>query len=257
MKLSEWPDKGELVMATVKELKDFGVFAELDEYGNKRGFIHISEIASGWVRHIQDYIRENQKVVCKVLKVDPAKLHIDLSLKQVNEHQRNEKIQEWTQEQKAEKLFAILAEKLNKDLSSCYKEFGLQLIREYGNLYLSFEDAAVGGEKGLEQRGFKGSWVKSFVEIAKENIKLPEVEISGVIEITSALGIERIKKALLAAEESKNVTIQYIGAPKHRIVVKAEDYKTAEQELKKALERAMEVINPRTDKISFTRNDKR
>ncbi|MEW6069948.1 MAG: translation initiation factor IF-2 subunit alpha [Candidatus Thermoplasmatota archaeon] len=255
MKLSEWPEKNELVIATVKELKDFGVFVELDEYGNKRGFIHVSEVAPGWVRHIRDYVRENQKIVCKVLKVDLAKLHIDLSLKQVNEHQRNEKIQEWTYEQKAEKLFAIIAEKLNKDLNTCYKEFGIQLIQKYGSLYSSFEEAVAKGEQGLGELGFKGAWVKSFVEIAKENIKLPEVEISGVIELSSNLsnGINRIKEALLAAEKSEYVTIQYIGAPRYRIVVRAKDYKTAEQELKKAIERATNIIDPRTDRISFIR----
>jgi translation initiation factor 2 subunit 1 len=255
MKLYEWPEKGEFVIATVKELKDFGVVVELDEYSNKRGFIHISELASGWVRHIRDYAREAQKIVCKVLKVDPGKLHIDLSLKQVSEHQRNERIQEWANEQKAEKLFAILAEKLNKDINSCYKEFGLQLVQKYGSLYGSFEDASAKGEKSLEEHGFRDTWIKSFVEVAKENIKLPEVEISGLIELSSSLpnGVNRVRDALLAAEESKYVTVHYIGAPKYRIVVRAGDYKVAEQELKKALERATKVIDQHTDKVSFTR----
>src|SRR5438067_13457350 len=73
---------------------------------------------------IRDYIREGQKVVCKVLKVDKEKGHIDLSLKAVNEHQRREKIQEWKNEQKAENLFAIVAQRLGKTVDECWQEFG-------------------------------------------------------------------------------------------------------------------------------------
>jgi translation initiation factor 2 subunit 1 len=90
-----YPEVGELVIATVKTVKPYGAFVTLDEYGNKEGFIHIGEIATGWIKYIRDHVREGQKVVCKVLRVDPERKHIDLSLKRVNEHQRREKIQEW------------------------------------------------------------------------------------------------------------------------------------------------------------------
>jgi len=100
----DWPDEGELVVCTVSNVKNFGAFVTLDEYESKEGFIHIAEVSSGWIKYIRDYVREGQKVVCKVLKVDKEKGHIDLSLKAVNEHQRREKIQEWKNEQKAENL---------------------------------------------------------------------------------------------------------------------------------------------------------
>ena len=47
MKYSGWPDSGDLVVGTVDEIADFGVFVDLDEYENKRGLVHISEVASG------------------------------------------------------------------------------------------------------------------------------------------------------------------------------------------------------------------
>jgi len=39
----EWPEIGELVVATVNEIRDYGVYVMLDEYG-KEGFLHISYI---------------------------------------------------------------------------------------------------------------------------------------------------------------------------------------------------------------------
>ncbi|HIG99419.1 MAG TPA: S1 RNA-binding domain-containing protein, partial [Thermoplasmata archaeon] len=105
----EYPEEGELVVGTITKVQGFGAFVSLDEYPNKEGFIHISEIATGWVKRIRNFVREKQKVVCKVVHVDEAKKHIDLSLKKVNDHQRREKIQDWKNAQKATKLFEMVA----------------------------------------------------------------------------------------------------------------------------------------------------
>jgi translation initiation factor 2 subunit 1 len=35
--MREWPSQGDLVVCTVAKVMDFGVFAELDEYGRKEG----------------------------------------------------------------------------------------------------------------------------------------------------------------------------------------------------------------------------
>lgn len=257
MKLTDLPEVGELVVATVKDVKDFGVFITLDEYPNKTGFIHVSEVAAGWVKYIRDHVREGQKIVCKVMRVEPRKSQVDLSLKRVNERQRAEKIQEWKNEQKAEKLLGLVAKKIGKSLASCYKEFGMNIIQKYGSLYAAFEDVAR-APSDFDKFGFKGAWVKHFVEIAQENIAPPSVEISGSLEISSNLpnGVKYVKEALLSAEESEHVRVQYVGAPRYRVVVKAEDYKTAERELARAVESAIKSIEKHGGKGSFTRGEK-
>ena len=64
-KASEFPEEGELVVCTVQNVKNFGAFVTLDEYGNKEGFIHVRDVATGWVKYIRDYVREGQKIVYK------------------------------------------------------------------------------------------------------------------------------------------------------------------------------------------------
>src|SRR5947209_13398071 len=130
----DWPDEGDLVVCTVANVKNFGAFVTLDEYESKEGFIHIAEVSSGWIKYIRDYVREGQKVVCKVLKVDKEKGHIDLSLKAVNEHQRREKIQEWKNEQKAENLLGIVAQRLGKTVDECWQDFGYDIHESFGTL---------------------------------------------------------------------------------------------------------------------------
>ena len=75
----QWPEPGDLVIATIESVMDYGAYANLDEY-NKRGFLHISEISSARIRNVRDFVREKQKMVLKVLRVDVEKGHIDLSL---------------------------------------------------------------------------------------------------------------------------------------------------------------------------------
>ena len=254
----EYPEEGELVVGTVIKVQNFGAFITLDEYPNKEGFIHIAEVATGWVKRIRNHIKEKQKVVCKVLNVDQYKDHIDLSLKRVNEHQKRDKIQEWKNTQKSEKLFEMLAKKLGKTAQQCYKDFGNALIKKYGTLYAAFEECAY-DINTLKNDGFKGEWLKAFEEIAKANISIPFVDIKGFINIKSWLpdGINHIKKALSESEKTEfedvDIKIKYIGAPQYIITVKAPDYKIAEDEMKKAVEKATEYIKNHGGELEFHR----
>ena len=104
MKYSGWPDQGDLVVGKVDEIEDFGVFVDLLEYRDRRGLVHVSEVASGWIKNVRDHVGVDETVVCKVLDVDESSQQIDLSIKDVNDHQRKDKIQEWKNEQKARSI---------------------------------------------------------------------------------------------------------------------------------------------------------
>jgi translation initiation factor 2 subunit 1 len=252
VKASEYPDEGELVFGTVTKVKNFGAFVSLDEYVDaqgmaKEGFIHIAEVASGYVRYIR-----------KVLSVKPSKGHVDLSLKQVNEHQRREKIQEWKNEKRAEKLFEIVVANAKLDKAKAYEEFGVDIVKKFGTMYAAFEESTV-NEKILEEEGFKGSWVPVFVKVARDNIIAPTVRIKGLITATcpGKDGIDHIKEALKKAEKSEEeaVTVYYVGAPKYRIEVEALDYKTAENTLKKAVDKAIKHMKSKGGEASFEREE--
>jgi len=241
----EWPNVDELVVCSVKTVKNYGAFVTLDEFHEKEGFVHIAEIASGWVKYIRNYIREGTKVVCKVLKVVPARGHIDLSLKRVNQHAKRAKIQEWRSEKKAEKLFELLVKQLGMDIRQSYEDFGFSLITEFGSMYAAFESVTINRE-ALEETGFEGEWIPGFIEIANKNITPPFVTISDILELFSPVsdGIHHIKHALeLGTEyEDAEIVTTYIGAPKYRISVKAQDYKIAEEAMAVCARKAIDHI---------------
>ncbi|MCX6662407.1 MAG: translation initiation factor IF-2 subunit alpha [Euryarchaeota archaeon] len=254
----EYPEEAELVVGTITKVQNFGAFVSLDEYPNKEGFIHISEIATGWVKRIRNFVREKQKVVCKVVHVDEAKKHIDLSLKKVNDHQRREKIQDWKNAQKATRLFEMVAQELGKSVDQCYKEFGDALLKKYGTMYAAFEESAYDANT-LKNDSFSGDWLKKFEEVAKGSITVPFVEIKGMLLLTSFLpdGITHIKEALNIAEKSEfddvTIDIKYIGAPRYMVKVKAPDYKIAESQMKKAVERAEAYMKKMKGECEFQR----
>jgi len=258
-RFADFPEEGELVVCTVQNVKNFGAFVTLDEYGNKEGFVHVRDVATGWVKYIRDYIREGQKVVCKVLGVDASKGHIDLSLKSVNEHQRREKIQQWKNETKAEKLLEIVAERLGKTIEACYDEFGMGLIDSFGTLYAAFEQCAA-NENALEENEFKGSWTKIFVEVARENVTPPFVQISGILELKCPApdGVDKIRQAILTGMEGTEdrIKVQYVGAPRYRVVVSAPDYKTAEEELREVTSNMIVSIKECGGEGDFHRDSK-
>jgi translation initiation factor 2 subunit 1 len=258
-KLNPFPEEGELVVGTVREVQNFGAFVTLEEYPGKEGFVHIREVAPGWVKRIRDFVREQARVVCKVQGVDAKKGHIDLSLKAVNDHQRRETIQAWKNEQKADNYLKMMAERQKTTAEALIADYGAKLIDAFGSMYAAFQQAAEYGKEAFDQEGLKGPWVEPFIAFAKENIQASFVEITGFVDVSSPApdGVKHVAKALKAAEKSEfeDVTIEvaYMGAPHYRVTVKAPDFKIAEDQLKGAADRAIAIITKSGGAGSFKR----
>ncbi|QUO46770.1 MULTISPECIES: translation initiation factor IF-2 subunit alpha [Halorubrum] len=248
MKYSGWPEPGELVVGDVDEIADFGVFVDLDEYEEKRGLCHISEVASGWIKNVRDHVREGQTVVAKVLEVDESSNQIDLSIKDVNEHQRKETIQDWKNAQKADNWMLIaLGEDVDDDR---YTSVANALLAEYESLYDAFESAAISGDEALDDVDVDGDTADAIVTAARDNVSVPYVDVTGYVDLESAApdGVDDVRDALAAAEgngeipDGVELDVGYVGSPEYRIKVRAPDYKTAESQLETAAERARESI---------------
>jgi len=91
-------------------------------------------------------------------------------------------------------------------------------------------------------------------------IKLPSVEIRGILEISSDRpdGVEVIKNTLLnftTGDKGKNIQITYLGAPKYRLAVTAQEFKSAEKKLKPILEEIQKEIENKKSFFKFTREE--
>lgn len=254
----EWPEPGDLIIATIENVTDYGAYARLDEY-NKRGLLHVSEISSSWIRNIRDFVRENQKMVLKVLRVDVEKGHIDLSLRRVTKRERIEKIKSWKKERKAEALLRGVAEKQGITPEEAYDKAGLLMDERYG-LYEGFEKAAKDGPEPLIKIGVPEDLAKAFAEVAEERIKLKLVKVKGVLELRCMKpnGVKCVKDAINSArkqEKSKDTDVKFyvIAAPKYSVEVSAENYKRAEDVFQKVSQRVVTNITKAGGQGSFRR----
>jgi translation initiation factor 2 subunit 1 len=258
------PRENDLVICTITKVFSQGAFASLDEYDGKVGFIHISEIASTWVKNIRDFVKEGQKTVAKVLSVDSKKGHIDLSTRRVGEAQRKNKMWEWKREQKAEKLLEIIAREATHSLEDAYRELGFKLEKKYGGIYDGFEEISFLGEEAIKGLGIGKPWREPLLRIIMENVTVPRVNISGYLDLRSLApnGVEVIRDALIKArekgsqEEDVTLDITYVGAPRFRLTVTAPDYKMAEETLRKSAEEALNLIREEGGSGRFLRDIK-
>jgi translation initiation factor 2 subunit 1 len=111
--VQEMPEQGEIVLATITKVMDHGAYVTLDEYNEIQGFLHISEIAPGWIRSVSKFVKDGEKKVLLVKKVNSDRGDIDLSLKQVSKDQKKQKLKEVKKFEKGKTLLQNVKEKGN------------------------------------------------------------------------------------------------------------------------------------------------
>ena len=76
---------GDVVDATITKLTDFGAFARVK--GSVEGLIHISELTSRMIQHPREVVREGDDVRLKILRIEPERRRLGLSLVQTEEEE--------------------------------------------------------------------------------------------------------------------------------------------------------------------------
>ena len=223
------PEIGELVLCTVVEVSPTHVYLILDDYRgygvgrdgiNRDGFnvhpsiknnaiayMHVSEVANFWIKQIRDFIREGQKQVLKVLKLDKGMVWV--SKRRVSGQEQKKKLSESKRSNKAEGLLTLLADRLKAERDAVY-------------------------EKIVEQN----------VDIPVVNItgefELVSYEPNGVEIVKEALAAG--ESALAQKDPTTSLSFQVLSPPRYRMEIVAPDYLTAEALLKKVEAKVLKVI---------------
>ena len=261
LKRAEWPEAEDYAIAVATKVAPYGAYVTLPEYGDKEGFIHISEVSSTWVRNIRNHIHENQRVVIKVLKVDPEKGHIDCSLRRVSTEAKRAKNNDWKRAQKAEKLLELVAKENGITLEEVYKKIGWPIEDVFGEIYAGLEKASDGGVDVFEEVQATKKLRKQVADLAQQRIEIPSVEIDGEMTITAPgpKGVQVIRKALTSGlekgkEHDKSTTEIYtLGSPRYKLRIVSPDYKEAEDVLSDVLGLITKTVQDGQGTITFVR----
>ena len=74
---------GQIVDGVITKLANFGAFARVD--GAIEGLIHISELANHRVTHPREVVKEGEELKLRIVRIDPARKRMGLSLKRVDD----------------------------------------------------------------------------------------------------------------------------------------------------------------------------
>lgn len=235
------PDEGDFVVITLSDVDKNSAYANLDEYEDVKGLIHISEASRSWVQDLQKEVDEGEKTVAQVIDTEDDSL--GLSLKRVNDRQKRETMARWNKEQKAEKFLEDLSDKLGINEEEALEEIGFPMQREFGSAFHGFEISEAEENRLLEV--FDEDTLDSIQEVARENIDMKKEKLEGEItlEFHHGDGLERVKDALKAPGEG--VEIDYISAPRYAVTAWGRTQELA----KKRMDRAIESVKEKTDNL--------
>jgi len=250
------PEQGEIVLASVTKVMDHGAYVTLDEYDEIQGFLHISEIAPGWIRSVSRFVKDGEKKVLLVKKVNAKRGDIDLSLKQVSKDQKKQKLKEVKKYEKGKTLLQNVQDK-TKLTDNEIEKLEDVIYSKFDSVYDAFIEIGRNGIGSVKELKLAKKTTNVIEEICSK-IKLPSVEIRGIMEITNTKsnGIEIIKKVLLdVLKKDSKMDITYLGAPKYRISLTSENFKVAEKILKPIITEIQTNIEKKKGSFKFTREE--
>lgn len=254
------PEVGEFVVVTIKSTSQHSADFDLDEFKDLTGTVTSSEMSRKWARNIRIFLKPGRKMVCKVMKVDEATHHIDLSIKRVGLSQSQTKQKEWNNEKRADELFVALSKSLDSKYEDIFKKIGKPILDNYGLVYPflleMLDDGTLVKELKLDSK-----LEESFVEIVQKRIKKRKARITGLLNMKSYApdGLDVIKKALkdirkFVEEDGDEIEIKYLGAPKYKIVYESADLKHGENKLMDVLQRIEKHIKKQNGSLEFKKS---
>lgn len=252
--LVEYPERGELVVVKITKVLNYGVFVELLEYDNLRGFVHVSNVASSWVKNIRNFVKLGQIRVAKVLNVDISRGQVDLSLAMVSQSKERQKINDYRQFKRVEKLLEGLAKQHKKKFDEVWEQVAVPLIDEFGSVYAGFEKISLGAEVSTL---LPKEWVAPVKELVEKNIVVSEKELKGIVNLSSfsPKGVTEIKEIFAEIGGLRKCHAIYLGAGRYSISCSAPTFKEAEKRLSAAVELLEKKAKKFGASFEFTKED--
>ncbi len=250
------PEKGELVVCTIKKILPHAAFVYIDEYDNLEAMLHVSEISTKWVNDIKEHISKGKRVVCKVLEIKPNG-HIDVSLKRVSSGESKRKMDELKSERRIEKLIEAIAKKFNAEPKKSLEKIGGEIVKDYGSLYSFYYELKEEGPELIKELDIPKKWIDELFSKISEQLEAQKIKIFREFNLKclESDGIERIKKIFnemkkIASKNKFEISIRYISAPKYVVDVIAKNYKDAEIFVSKLFEKTREIAEKQ--KVEFS-----
>ncbi len=225
------PSQGEFVIVKINKVTPHGAYCKLEEFGID-AYLPISEVSSGWIKNIHEFIKEGQQDVAKVIYIDLSKNAVDISLKKVSQKEKKDKVNEYSSEKRAKAIFDSTIKLSKKEAK---KEEIISKIPKTISSYQELLTMAYEGKDPLSACG-DNEFKTSFYEAAQKNVRPKTYTVSYNLELTVTnpqKGVVLIKNILKEIASKGNAT-RYLGAPHYSLISTDSDYIKAEARINAA-----------------------
>ncbi|MDH5401663.1 MAG: S1 RNA-binding domain-containing protein [Candidatus Heimdallarchaeota archaeon] len=254
------PDMHDLVIGVVNKIAKHGVYVKLVEYGDLDGYCHVSEVAGAWIRNIRNYVRIDQQVVCKVLRVKDDQ--VDVSIKRASDSQKKEAVQEYKRQNAALRIVDLISEKVKISSEDIRDMIEDEFISVFGTLYNGFEEFATVEEEAFVHVNVPEELKQAIVEVSLSSIQLTSISITSTLGVRSFApnGVENVITFLQSAEDVisqyKDITheVSTIGSPRYRIYLEGHSYDELSDIYKKIEQKLAEVSKDLDIEYKLERN---
>ncbi|MFW9992981.1 MAG: S1 RNA-binding domain-containing protein [Candidatus Odinarchaeota archaeon] len=272
-----YPEIGELVLVSCTKITSHGAYFVLTDYedlGSEAGFVHISELSRTWVRNIRSHIKEGQRTVARVLRVNPRNAEVDMSIRRVSDNQRRAKLAFYKQETRSTGIVKAVGEKFGLGEEEIKQQINQPLKDNFGSISAALIQSREKGPQILIDAGISKEIAEELQVMAVKELEPPSVTLIGHLDLTvyEPNGIDLIKgtfeKVLsLNKEKSENKKEEKeegeqhaeiselcsISAPRYRIVIHAPGWKEAEESWQSVIGLIEAEMKPHRAEFSYTR----
>ena len=232
---------GDLVIANISKVAQFGAYCKLPEYDNLEVFLPIKEVSSGWIKNIREFIHEGQTIVCKVYFFDKEKGTVDISLKKVTPKETKDKLGAYNLEKRLAALFqqAVKMSKLEDQ-----KEALTSKAREEFVTFTELTRNATASSPEFENSKLPKKLKEMIVKLIEVSKKKKRFVVSYLLKLTTynTEGGATELRNIISTIKSNGVAVSYISAPKYHLSAEGKDYADAENKIKTATDAAKAIL---------------
>ena len=246
--MPKMPEVNEIVVCKIRKVMNFGVMVELEEYPGIEGFVHISQVATSWIKNIRNFVKEGQVRAAKVMGRGKVEGQVELSLAKVSAEQQRQKIESVKQEKRSAKLLEQFARLAGISIADAQLKIVKPLEAEYGTFFDAMPEIAIHGEEAASS--VDSSVRKQFVELVKKSIEIPKKSVGGffVLHSFDSDGVSVVRNAMLKGESAspKGVQVElfYSGGGKYSVKITSHDFKVSEHALKQVSAAIESAVKP-------------
>ncbi len=230
------PNVGSLALARIDKVSQFSAHCKLIEYNDLDAFLPIREVSSGWIKNIHEHIHNGQIVVCRVIFIDHEKNTIDISIKKVNSNEAKDKMGAYNLEKRLAALFqqALKGAKItSRSQKDAYSENIMSAYGSFTNFIKEITDKPESMDSVKLPPRLREAVLK-LIEASKKEKTYRVIYLLTMFTFNTKTGISQLREILSDIRGNK-VEIEYIGAPKYRLISEGSDYIDAESHIQESL----------------------